>query len=257
MVLIICMAVSFAASIVGAICGLGGGIVIKPVLDATGAVGVAEASILSSSTVLAMSISSLIKNYRSGERFPLQLGLPLAIGAALGGLIGKTIFQAICRFSGEGPAGFAQSLLLMLLTIGVLLYKLREDRIKPHIINSRVLAGFVGIFLGCFSALIGIGGGPINLLVLSYLLGMQGKEAVMSSLFIIAFSQTSALITSGVNGGFADFDILRLAGMIICGIGGGMIGSHIHRRISEKGNRGVLVGLLSVIIIICIFNLAS
>ena len=256
MVLLICMLVSFSASVVGAICGLGGGIVIKPVLDMTGAVSVAEASLLSASTVLAMSISSLYKNFRAGERIQLNIGLPLAGGAAIGGLLGKSIFQSICRIAGEGYAGFAQSALLLLLTFGVLIYKLKEEGVQPKLVKSRLLATFVGVVLGCFSSLIGIGGGPINLLVLSYLFGMKGKEAVMSSLFIIGFSQTAALATAAVGGGFADFDVIRLIGMVLCGIGGGSLGSFIHRRISEKGNRTVLVGLLLLIMLICGRNIA-
>lgn len=250
------MLVSFAASVLGAICGLGGGIVIKPVLDMTGAVSVAEASLLSASTVLAMSISSLYKNLRDGERLRLDMGLPLALGAAIGGLLGKSLFQNICRLAGEGPAGFAQNALLLILTFAVLLYKLKEDNIQTKLIKSRLLAGIVGIILGCFSALIGIGGGPINLLVLSYLFGMKGKEAVMSSLFIIGFSQTAALITAATGGGFSDFDIIRLVGMVLCGIGGGSLGSFIHRRISEKGTRTVLIGLLLLIMLICGRNIA-
>ena len=47
--------VSFLASIVGAICGIGGGVIIKPVLDAFGVLDVSAISFLSGCTVLAMS----------------------------------------------------------------------------------------------------------------------------------------------------------------------------------------------------------
>ena len=50
-----CCAVAFAACILGTICGMGGGIIIKPVLDATGVMSVAAVNFLSGCTVIAMS----------------------------------------------------------------------------------------------------------------------------------------------------------------------------------------------------------
>ena len=49
------LAVSFFASVVGAICGIGGGVLIKPLLDAFGVLSVASISSLSGCTVLSMS----------------------------------------------------------------------------------------------------------------------------------------------------------------------------------------------------------
>lgn len=48
--------VSFLASVVGAVCGIGGGVIIKPVLDLFGLAGVSTISFLSGCTVLSMSL---------------------------------------------------------------------------------------------------------------------------------------------------------------------------------------------------------
>ena len=47
--------VSFSASVVGAICGIGGGVIIKPVLDLLHMETVAAIQFLSGCTVLSMS----------------------------------------------------------------------------------------------------------------------------------------------------------------------------------------------------------
>ena len=47
--------VSFGTSVAGGICGIGGGVIIKPVLDFWGIASVAAASFLSGCTVLSMS----------------------------------------------------------------------------------------------------------------------------------------------------------------------------------------------------------
>ncbi len=52
---LIFLCVSFGASLVGAICGIGGGVIIKPLLDAFGVLSVSTISILSGCTVVALS----------------------------------------------------------------------------------------------------------------------------------------------------------------------------------------------------------
>ena len=52
--------VSFLASIAGAICGIGGGVIIKPTLDMFGLASVSTISFLSGCTVLSMRLYSLV-----------------------------------------------------------------------------------------------------------------------------------------------------------------------------------------------------
>ena len=58
--------ISFGASIIGAICGIGGGVIIKPVLDASGALLPGTINFLSGCTVLAMTCYSVLRNRLSG-----------------------------------------------------------------------------------------------------------------------------------------------------------------------------------------------
>lgn len=84
--MIIVFLVCFLASVAGAICGISGGVIIKPVLDALGIMSVSAISFLSGVTVLSMTTYSVIKSKCSKESsFHGDRGLPLAIGAAFGG----------------------------------------------------------------------------------------------------------------------------------------------------------------------------
>ena len=58
---IMVLAIAFGASVVGAICGIGGGVIIKPLLDSFGIASVSEISFLSGCTVLSMSCYSVGK----------------------------------------------------------------------------------------------------------------------------------------------------------------------------------------------------
>lgn len=61
MIYLIFLVVCFGASIVGAICGIGGGVIIKPVLDSFGVLDVTAISFLSGCTVLSMTTYSVLK----------------------------------------------------------------------------------------------------------------------------------------------------------------------------------------------------
>lgn len=91
---IIVFAVCLAASVIGGICGIGGGVIIKPVLDAMGVMSVSALQFLSGLTVLGMSAVSVLR--RRGEHLlELRTGNALAAGAVLGGLIGSRINKKI------------------------------------------------------------------------------------------------------------------------------------------------------------------
>lgn len=88
--------VSFIASIAGAICGMGGGVIIKPVLDVFGWTSVSTISFLSSCTVLSMSCYSVGRSMLAKDsKVDLKIGTSLAIGAAMGGVLGKQLFTLI------------------------------------------------------------------------------------------------------------------------------------------------------------------
>lgn len=87
---IVFLTVSFLTSVCGAICGIGDGVIIKPVLDLCGLASVSTISFLSGSTVLSMSCYSVGKNILSGDnRVQFRTGTPLALDAAVGGVAGK------------------------------------------------------------------------------------------------------------------------------------------------------------------------
>ena len=54
--------ICLAATTAGGISGVGGGVIIKPVMDAVSGMGVATVSFLSGCTVLAMTITSMLRS---------------------------------------------------------------------------------------------------------------------------------------------------------------------------------------------------
>ena len=123
MLYILFFVICFLASVAGAICGIGGGVIIKPLLDAFGIFDVSVISFLSGGTVLSMTACSVVRNRLSNEsHVEGKTALPLAAGAAFGGLIGKWIFSYVKSLSADtNRVGAIQAICLLFVTAGTLL----------------------------------------------------------------------------------------------------------------------------------------
>ncbi|MBR6769889.1 MAG: sulfite exporter TauE/SafE family protein [Lachnospiraceae bacterium] len=250
------LAVCFLASVIGAICGIGGGVIIKPVLDALGVMDVAAISFLSGCAVLAMTTYSVVKGRLAGDsKVEMKTAIPIAAGAVLGGVLGKWMFSFLSSFSSDkNRIGAIQAACLIVITVGTLVYTLYKNRIKTYHVRTALVSGMIGIFLGLLSSFLGIGGGPINLVVLFFFFSMTTKTAAEYSLYIIFFSQIASLLTSLITRTVPDFQPVILILMAAGGILGGICGRSINRKIKEKTVDRLFIGLMAVIICINLYN---
>ena len=247
--------VAFLSSIVGAICGIGGGVVIKPVLDMLQMGAPATINFLSGCTVLSMSLYSVSKALRAGDsKVEMSTGTPLAIGAALGGVVGKEMFSAVKNFFDGSPmVGGVQAVALGIITLGTLLYTVNKAKIRTHRTSNKAVCVIIGLLLGIMSSFLGIGGGPINLVVLGFCFSMDTKTAAANSLYIILFSQTASLIATLISG-MPEFRIFALALMVAGGIGGGIVGRKLNKKMDNRAVDKLFIGLMVLIVGICVYN---
>lgn len=252
---IIYLIISFFSSCIGAICGIGGGVIIKPVLDAAQLASVQTINFLSCCTVLAMSAYSVTRGVLARENaVDYATGTPLAIGAAIGGIAGKNLFSAVASlFSTANTAGAVQAGCLLVITAGTLAYTLNKAKIKTHTVKSPWFCIFIGLALGVMSSFLGIGGGPINLVVLYFFFSMSTKMAAQNSLYIILFSQLTSLISTLVTG-VPPFEMPALILMVLGGIFGAICGRSLNKKLSGHGVEKLFVGLMALIICICLYN---
>lgn len=248
--------VSFLASVIGAICGIGGGVIIKPVLDLCGLASVSTISFLSGCTVLSMSCYSVAKNLSSGEsRVNMKTGTPLALGGAVGGVLGKQMFQAVrALFENPNTVGAVQAACLGVLTLGTLVYTLYKGRIRTKRLQSVSVCLVIGLALGILSSFLGIGGGPFNLVILFYFFSMDTKTAAQNSLYIILFSQVTSLVTTLLTRSVPPFEWPALLLMVSGGIGGGMVGRQVNKKLDNAAVDRLFIALMAVIICICGYN---
>ena len=248
--------VSLLASTAGAICGIGGGVIIKPVLDLLHLETVAAISFLSGCTVLSMSCYSVGRAMLAGERrVSLSTGTPLALGAAAGGLLGSQLFSAVkAMFDNPNTVGSVQAVCLAIVTAGTLAYTLNKERIRTLRVENKVACVAIGLFLGCMSSFLGIGGGPINLVVLYFFFSMDTKTAAANSLYIIFFGQLFSQFTALAARTVPPFRPSVLGLMVAGGIGGGIIGRMLNKKMDNRLVERLFIALMAVIIAISLFN---
>ncbi|ETP72951.1 putative permease [Lachnospiraceae bacterium JC7] len=249
-------AISLFASTVGAICGIGGGVIIKPVLDMFSSDSVSTISFMSGCTVLAMSLYSVGKSMAAGEKtVELKSVTPLALGAAIGGIAGKLLFDVVKKSSGNPDGvGTVQSVCLAIMTIMTLVYTLNKSKIKTYRIDNAAISVIVGLTLGIMSSFLGIGGGPINLVILYFFFSMATKQAAANSLYIILFSQITSFLFTIFTGTVPVFSPLSLGLMVAGGVLGGMLGRKVNKKINNETVEKLFAGLMVLIIGISIFN---
>lgn len=242
------------ATIVGSISGIGGGVLIKPVLDAVTGLTAGQISFLSGTTVLTMTVVSLLRS-RKGEQKISSTTIFLASGAAVGGIVGKKVFDIIKTSAGnDAMVSLIQNVIMVVLTVTVFLYTLFKTKVKTLNVENKVVSCFSGFALGVLSSFLGIGGGPINLMVLGYLFGMDSKTAALNSLFVIFFSQTLSLVTTLVTGSVPEFDWTMLLMMMAFAVIGAASGRAISKKMSCRAIDILFMMLMVVIIFLSVYN---
>lgn len=245
---------ALGATFLGAVAGLGGGVIIKPVLDSLGMLPLTSISLLSSGTVLSMSVTSTLRYRARGCVYPRQI-LFLCGGSVAGGLLGQSLFRAAVSGIPGGTVTVIQSAVIILLLAGVLF----RSRIPHARIEGRIPSALTGLVLGMLSAFLGIGGGPINVAVLVILFSMDVRDAAASSVLIILFSQVSNLVTMALSGGMAAAaaDAWVLLVMVPAGVVGGLLGARCNRRFSARTVDRMFNTTLYLVMALCLRNILT
>jgi len=250
--------IGVSVTFVGAICGVGGGVILKPLLDALTDYSALQISLLCGVTVLFMSLASLVSSKDMRGTLRSRRTLLLALGAVVGGWLGKVMLKALlARAGNDALVGVVQNALLGLLTLGTLWYEMNRAKIDTHhLVQPWAVVG-VSLALGLVSTFLGIGGGPFNMIVLMYCFSMDVQHAAASSLCIILFAQAMALIETIAFGQTIVLPHEVLAVGAASGVVGGLIGRAAARRMDGRQVDRLFMGLLLVIVFVCVGNIVK
>lgn len=223
------------ATTIGSLTGMGGGVIIKPLMDALGDYNAQTIGVVSSITVFSMAIVSVGKQIKAKTEIPFKTAMPLAFGSILGGVFGERLLSFIVNsLNANSYVTIVQNCVLGALILCVFIYMKNKQGINGKDLDGVFVSLLVGVFLGICSSFLGIGGGPINVVLIIYLFSVSTKTATVCSLVTILFAQISKLATIAHTTGFAEFDLSVVPVMIIGAILGGFIGAYFNKKCKEK-----------------------
>ncbi len=204
--------------------GGGGSIITVPVLVYVLGVGVRESVGMSLAVVGSTSLVGAALNHRRGT---LRVKTGLLFGAA--GILGALLGSPLTRLVSPGALLLIFAL-LMLAVAGAMLVRGQGD---VETISSRrqntlwaLLAGFV---VGVLTGFLGVGGGFLIVPALTLFGGLSLKEAIGTSLLVIAINCAAGLVGHLRYGGFDVRMTLLVTGLAVAGT---LVGTHLSHRTS-------------------------
>jgi uncharacterized membrane protein YfcA len=255
---------SFMAGILGALTGLGGGIIIIPVLVLLFHVNIHYAMGASLISVIATSSGTAAAYMREGYT-NLRIGMFLEIAAVVGAVIGALLITVVSK------TFLTVMLSAVLFLSAYLTISRREDRetfqsshpwaealqlngtypsvnqaMKPYHVQNVPITLFIMGVAGAMSGLLGIGSGTINVLTMDQILKLPYKVATTTSNFMIG-------ITAAVSAGIYfthGYIVPSIAFPVLIGV---IIGSFFGAKILARVNNRILRIVFSVAI--CVIGL--
>jgi uncharacterized membrane protein YfcA len=222
----------FVAGVIGSIIGLGGGIVIVPVLTI---LGIPHTMASSSSLFAAFSNSvASTASYAKQKRIDYKNGLRLGLFSIPGTILGAIL-------SGQAtPDAFKVLFGIVLVVSCYYLFVKRNLESRQSVISTKMLVISSGIsfFAGILSSFFGIGGGVVFVPLMIVGLGLAVKNATATSQLILMFSSASGMITHALLG-HAQFEYAAL--LSVGAFAGGLVGARLSLEIKENKIRLLIV----------------
>jgi len=233
----------FVAGILGSMIGLGGGIVVVPVLTFLGFPPTVAAS-NSLFAAFSNSVASTI-SYSKQKRIEYSLGLKLGLLAVPGTILGAIISTDIAPDIFKILFGFV----LIASSVYIFLRKQLDSREK--IISKQLIIFIIGasFFAGIISSFFGIGGGIVFVPLMVVGMGMSMKKAAPTSQLILLFASLSGIIVHSLLG---HPDFLQSGFLAIGSFFGGLVGAKLSLSVKER-NLKILISAVLLITAVKLF----
>jgi len=246
LVTVLLAVVGFVAGALGALTGIGGGVLLTPILALHFGIPIREAigtSLVAVITTSAASSSVHLQRHTTDIRLGMTLELATALGAAvmayLVGYFNRSLLEGL----------FAAFLLYSSITILSQGGKVKGENgglpengeIPPYQPQRYPLGLSASLVAGALSGLLGIGGGPIKVPVMFIFMNVPLMVATATSNFMIGVTATASAIVYYRRG-----DILPgIAAPLAVGVFlGSLLGARLAPRVHTKVVMYLLVGIM-------------
>jgi uncharacterized protein len=267
------LALGAAVGFISGLFGVGGGILLTPLLTFLG-VPTAVAVATGNAHVVASSVSGAVTQYRRNN-IDVRMGAVMLIGGLVGTFIGVDVVRLL-RKAGLFEVTVSLSYVTFLGVVGTLMmveglstwrraqqpgtalsarrsgqhtwvdrlpFKMRFHRSKLYI--SVLPPIIIGMFIGFMSAIMGIGGGFVMIPAMIYLLRVPTGVVIGTSLFQIVFVAAFATILHAVQN--KTVDVVLAAILVAGGVIGAQFGIIAGERLKTEHMRVLLAALVLII----------
>ena len=272
---LVILLVSILAGLVGALFGLGGGVLIIPFLTLVEGIPVPLAVGASIVSVVATSSASAA-TYVQDHLTNLRLGMFLEIGTVAGAITGAFVavflppsalfvlfglillYATILMIRARGvdfPDNVMPDRLSTILALGSQYEDHSLKRVVKYEVTRTPVTVFVGYLAGIVSGLLGVGGGIINVPTMNLVSKIPVKVASATSNFMIGVTAAASASVYLLRG---DVHPLLAAPLIIGVAGGALIGTRVLKVTPPtrvKVAFGVLLAVISLLMILKGFSL--
>ena len=268
--LLFILLVSIVAGCVGALFGLGGGVLIIPFLTLVEGVPVPLAVGASIVSVVATSSASAA-TYVQDRITNLRLGMFLEIGTVAGAVTGAFValylsasalfvlfglillYATIIMIRARGidfPANVKPDKLSRILALGNQYEDHSLNRVVAYEVTRTPLTVFIGYAAGIVSGLLGVGGGIINVPTMNLVSKVPVKVASATSNFMIGVTSAASASVYLLRG---DVHPLLAAPLIIGVAGGALLGTRVLKVTPPTRMKvafGILLAVVSLLMIL-------
>ncbi len=215
----------FAAGFLGSMIGLGGGIIVVPVLTFLGFPPTAAAS-NSLFAALSNATASTI-SYSRQRRIDFSLGMKLGMLSIPGTVLGAVVS------TDAAPDVFQMLFGFVLIASAAYIFLRKKIETKEKTLSKQVAIFTVGasFFAGIISSFFGIGGGIIFVPLMVVGMGMAMKKAAPTSQMVLFFASLSGVIVHSILG---HPDFIHAGLLAVGSFFGGLVGAKLSLHVRER-----------------------
>lgn len=233
----------------GTIIGAGGGFVLMPLLLFLYPTEAVPALTSLSLSVVALNAASGTAAYARKRRIDYRLALSVAAFSVPGSMIGAVVTPYVPRSTFELSFG-----LLLLALAAVIIARPPGGRrrtpdptevLAPAVYGHWRIGMALSAMLGCLAGLLGIGGAPPQVVVLTHVMQVPVWRAMPTVQFIVLLTVVGAVATHVVGGEFR----AGLVPLLSLGVGA-LCGAQAGAAVSERLSGASLIRLLAVALVL-------
>jgi len=252
---LVLLLIGFGAGGFGALAGVGGGIIITPLLAIYFGLPIHEAIGISLVSVIATSTATS-SQYVERHVTDIRLGMTLELATTLGALIAALVAHHINRrtLAALFACFLAYSAMSMVKKAWGSRQQEHETLIPDYKAQNYPLGLAASLIAGGFSGLLGIGGGPIKVPVMYLFMKVPLRVATATSNFMIG---VTAATSAYVYWGRGDINVLVAAPLVAGVFAGSQLGARLAPRVRSFYILVLLIGVTGWLAVEMVYKLMA